>query len=248
VLAAFTLLKSGAEQLPNIIDPRNVLRDGRILRGNEFRIFKQRSSQARKWLGGIGGVAMDTREDQGGFPTSAGFFLGLGLGGFFDGIVLHQILQWHHMVTSAGYPADSVRNLELNTLLDGLFHASTYLFVAIGLAILWRHAHRGHVRWSTKLLAGTMLLGFGWFNVVEGIVDHHLLGLHHVNETVPREQWIYWDLGFLVWGAAMILIGWALKRAGRVDTADVHARTVDRRVTPSTARRGGRRASDPHPA
>jgi uncharacterized membrane protein len=172
---------------------------------------------------------MDTREDQGGFPTSAGIFLGLGLGGFFDGIVLHQILQWHHMVTSAGYPADSVGNLELNTLLDGIFHASTYVFVAIGLAILWRHAHRGHVRWSTNLLAGTMLLGFGWFNVVEGIVDHHLLGLHHVNETVPQEQWIYWDLGFLVWGAAMILIGWALKRAGRVDTADVPARTVDRR-------------------
>jgi uncharacterized membrane protein len=31
--------------------------------------------------------------------------LGPGLGSFFDGIVLHQMLQWHHMVTSAGYPA-----------------------------------------------------------------------------------------------------------------------------------------------
>ena len=40
-----------------------------------------------------------------GFPTAAGIFLGLGLGGFFDGIVLHQILQWHHMATSAGYPS-----------------------------------------------------------------------------------------------------------------------------------------------
>ncbi len=27
-----------------------------------------------------------------GFPVSAGVLLGLGLGGFFDGIVLHQIL------------------------------------------------------------------------------------------------------------------------------------------------------------
>ncbi|TIP73091.1 MAG: DUF2243 domain-containing protein, partial [Mesorhizobium sp.] len=33
------------------------------------------------------------------FPTSAGILLGLGLGGFFDGIVLHQLLQWHHMAT-----------------------------------------------------------------------------------------------------------------------------------------------------
>lgn len=27
------------------------------------------------------------------FPTAAGIFFGLGIGGFFDGIVLHQILQ-----------------------------------------------------------------------------------------------------------------------------------------------------------
>jgi uncharacterized membrane protein len=157
-------------------------------------------------------------DEQGNFPTSAGVLLGLGLGGFFDGIVLHQILQWHHMVTSAGFPPDSVENLKLNTLLDGLFHASTYVFVAAGLVILWRHAHRVHVRWSTKLLVGTLLLGFGIFNVVEGIVDHHLLGLHHVNETVPPDQWLYWDAGFLAWGAAMIVIGWRLKRAGAAQT------------------------------
>jgi uncharacterized membrane protein len=40
------------------------------------------------------------------FPVSAGILLGLGLGGFFDGIIWHQVLQWHHMLTSAGYPAD----------------------------------------------------------------------------------------------------------------------------------------------
>ena len=55
------------------------------------------------------------------FPAAAGILFGLGLGGFFDGIVLHQILQWHHMLTSAGYPATSVGNLEINTLWDGIF-------------------------------------------------------------------------------------------------------------------------------
>jgi uncharacterized membrane protein len=137
------------------------------------------------------------------------------LGGFFDGIVLHQILQWHHMLTSAGYPPDSVRNLEINTLFDGLFHASTYVFVALGLVVLWRHARRPHPQWSGKLLGGSMLIGFGAFNLVEGIVDHHLLGIHHVNETVPPDQWIYWDLGFLAWGLAMLIIGWELLRRGR---------------------------------
>jgi len=149
------------------------------------------------------------------FPVSAGILLGLGLGGFFDGIVLHQVLQWHHMLTSAGYPADSVRNLEINTLWDGIFHASTYAFVAAGLALLWRAAHRRHVWWSGRMLAGTLLMGFGIFNLVEGLVDHHLLGIHHVNETVPPSQWIYWDIGFLVWGAAMLAGGWAMWRAGR---------------------------------
>ena len=53
-------------------------------------------------------------------------------------------------------------------------------------------------------------MGFGMFNLIEGIVDHHILGLHHVNETVPREQWIYWDIGFLAWEAAMVVGGLVL--------------------------------------
>ena len=153
-----------------------------------------------------------------GFPVSAGILFGLGLGGFFDGIVLHQILQWHHMLSSAGYPPDSVHNLKVNTLWDGLFHASTYLFVLAGLVILWRAARRPHLLWSGKMLTGTVLMGFGIFNLVEGIVDHQLLGIHHVNETVPVDQWIYWDIGFLVWGAAMLAGGWVLLRAGRKKT------------------------------
>ncbi len=69
-----------------------------------------------------------------------------------------------------------------------MFHASTYIFVAIGLAILWRAARRPHLPWSGKMLAGSMLMGFGIFNVVEGIVNHHILQVHHVNETVPVDQ------------------------------------------------------------
>ena len=154
------------------------------------------------------------------FPITAGILFGLGFGGFFDGIVLHQVLQWHHMLTSAGYPADSVPHLEINTLWDGLFHAGTYIFALLGLIVLWRRMHRTHVHWSGKLLVGTMLIGFGMFNLVEGIVDHHILGIHHVNETVPRDQWLWWDLGFLIWGAAMLVSGWFLLRRGRQETTD----------------------------
>jgi uncharacterized membrane protein len=153
------------------------------------------------------------------FPIGAGILLGLGIGGFFDGILLHQVLQWHHMLTSGGYPATSLENLEFNVLWDGLFHVSTYIFVTIGLALLWRAASQPHAPWSGKMLIGSQLIGFGLFNVVEGIVDHHILGIHHVNETVPPEQWIYWDIGFLVWGALMLVGGWLLLQAGQRETA-----------------------------
>jgi uncharacterized membrane protein len=148
------------------------------------------------------------------FPIAAGIFFGLGLGGFFDGIVLHQVLQWHHMLSS-WFPVNTIENLELNTRWDGIFHSTTYLFVLIGLFLLWRTAHRRHLYWSSKLLIGTMLLGFGSFNTVEGIIDHHLIGIHHVNETVPREYWPIWDIAFTLWGAGMIIIGWMVMRAGQ---------------------------------
>jgi uncharacterized membrane protein len=52
--------------------------------------------------------------------------------------------------------------------------------------------------------------GIDTFNQVEGVVDHQILGVHRVNETLPREQWIWWDLGFLTWDTAMPFIGWLL--------------------------------------
>jgi len=172
---------------------------------------------------------MHTLGDKGGFSPKAGIVLGVGLGGFFDGIVLHQVLQWHHMLTSAGYPATDVHNLEINTLWDGMFHTGTYMCVALGLALLWRAARTPHVLWSGKMLAGTLLMGFGIFNLVEGVIDHHILGIHHVNETVPHHQWIYWDLAFLVWGALMLVGGWFLWRVGTQETARTPARTVEPR-------------------
>jgi uncharacterized membrane protein len=145
----------------------------------------------------------------------AGLLLGIGLGGFFDGIVLHQLLQWHHMLSStADYPATTVAGLEVNTLWDGLFHATTFIATVAGLALLWSAARRPHPAWSTKLLVGLILQGWGAFNLVEGTVNHQLLGIHHVNETVPADQRGWWDLAFLAWGAAMLAGGWEIARAG----------------------------------
>lgn len=140
----------------------------------------------------------------------AGILLGLGLGGFVDGILLHQALQWHHMLSSAGYPPDTVQNLQTNMLADGLFHVATWLFTLVGLLLLWWSVRRRNIPWSTSTFIGTLVLGWGLFNLVEGMIDHHLLGIHHVNETVPQSQWIYWDVGFLAVGVLLIWGGLAL--------------------------------------
>jgi uncharacterized membrane protein len=142
--------------------------------------------------------------------------LGLGLGGFVDGILLHQVLQWHHLLSSAGLPPDTIANLRLNTLWDGMFHLGTWVLTVVGVFTLWRARAGQQAAWSTTTLVGNLLLGWGAFNLVEGIIDHHLLGIHHVNETVLPAQWLYWDVGFLAFGLVLVGLGWGLVRNERL--------------------------------
>ncbi len=165
---------------------------------------------------------MSTRATTGaGSITLPGIILGVGLGGFVDGILLHQLLQWHHLLTSTDtdnigvpyYPADTVPGLEMNTVWDGVFHTVCWLAVLIGLGMLYSRVTtaRGRV-WRSRALWGPILIGWGLFNLVEGVVDHHILGIHHVRGG-PHQLW--WDLGFLALGAVLVAIGWLLQRGGR---------------------------------
>jgi uncharacterized membrane protein len=147
-------------------------------------------------------------------PITAGILLGIGLGGFFDGIVLHQLLQWHHMVSS-WYPITSLENLQFNTLWDGLFHTFTYAFTIAGVFLLWRSFRQNDGRWSLRTLVGCLLAGWGSFNLADGIIDHHLLGVHHMRDDLTGTTQLAWDLGFLVFGVLLLLIGWWLIRSSQ---------------------------------
>jgi uncharacterized membrane protein len=139
--------------------------------------------------------------------TVGGVLLGVGLGGFLDGIVLHQILQWHHLLTSEGsHPATTVAGLEANTLADGLFHVAAWAATVAGLVLVWRSGVRGPMR----PLLGLILAGWGAFNLVEGLIDHHLLTLHHVRSGDAE---LAYDLGFLALGAALLAGGLRLARS-----------------------------------
>lgn len=147
-----------------------------------------------------------------GLLVAAGILIGAGLlAGFVDGILLHEILQWHHMVTSVR-PATNLSNLEANTLADGLFHLGTWTLTVIGGVLLWRAGGRDDVPWSPKIFGGSLLLGAGLFNFIEGIVDHQILGIHHVK---PGLNQLAWDIGFLIFGAGLALVGWILLRSGQ---------------------------------
>jgi uncharacterized membrane protein len=147
-------------------------------------------------------------------PTPA-LLLGIGLGGFIDGIVIHQILQWHHMISHTGdYPVTTVAGLEANTLADGFFHAAAWVFVVVGstlMLVAWRQGRRAPT-WRYHI--GLLLAGWGLFNLVEGVIDHQILGIHHVRDDLGAP--LSWDIGFLVFAALLIAGGWAMHRSGSV--------------------------------
>jgi len=146
---------------------------------------------------------------------AAATLVGLGMGGFVDGILFHQILQIHNML-SARIPKTSIPNIEINMVWDGLFHAFCWLMVMLGLMMLWSASKKADVPWSTKVFAGSLVLGWGLFNLVEGIIDHHILGIHHVVERLGVSVF---DYAFLLSGVALIVIGWSAIRAGRGDAS-----------------------------
>ncbi|MBC8040624.1 MAG: DUF2243 domain-containing protein [Opitutaceae bacterium] len=136
----------------------------------------------------------------------AGVVLGLGLGGFFDGIVFHQILGWHHMVcTTFTCQPDSIAALRVQIVQDGWFHLVVWLLTITGVVLLFRSARQHALTGLGRALLGAVLAGWGVFNLVEGLIDHHLLNLHHVRPGHPHE--LLFDLLFLAFGLLLIGLG-----------------------------------------
>jgi uncharacterized membrane protein len=139
--------------------------------------------------------------------VAAGLVLGVGFGGFVDGIVLHQMLQWHNMLSSVVPPTDLIA-MKYNMIWDGAFHALTWTACLIGVILLFRAGRVARAAWSGRLLGGMMLAGWGLFDLVEGLIDHQLLGLHHVH---PGAHQTAWDLGFvLIGGVGFLALGYAI--------------------------------------
>jgi len=129
--------------------------------------------------------------------------MGIGLGGFVDGILFHQILQLHSMLSN-WVPRTTLVNEQINMFWDGLFHAFTWMMTVLGLLMLWRTIKKSDVPLSGQTYFGSIVSGWGIFNLVEGVIDHELLQVHHVYQNGNH---LFWDIVFLASGVLLLLVG-----------------------------------------
>ncbi|WP_172746693.1 DUF2243 domain-containing protein [Neorhizobium sp. T25_13] len=140
----------------------------------------------------------------------AGFFIGLALAGFFDGILLHQILQWHSLFSSLD--GQVYQDIRFRMLTDGAFHAAMYGIGLVGLWLLWRGRYEFASDGSGKRFASALLFGFGVWHLTDAVLNHWLLGLHHIKED--SRKWLLWDLAFFVLGLVCAGLGITFDRFG----------------------------------
>jgi uncharacterized membrane protein len=107
-------------------------------------------------------------------------------------------------------PVDTVLGLERNTLWDGLFHAFTWVVVLVGLVLFARQVDRAARPMVTRPLWGWILFGWGCSTLSEGCLTTTFFRVHHVRDDVGAP--LSWDLGFLAFGAALLMVGWLLAR------------------------------------
>ena len=138
------------------------------------------------------------------------------MGGFVDGILLHQLLEWHNMGSSV-LPPTTMAAMRQNMIWDGAFHAGTWIVTIVGIYLLLADSRHGAPLPSPRAFTGQLVFGWGLFNLVEGIIDHHLLNLHHVRDLpvhIPIYDWAF----LLIAGVGFLLLGAAMARSPRRGT------------------------------
>jgi uncharacterized membrane protein len=120
--------------------------------------------------------------------------MGIGVAGFVDETVFHQLLHWHHFYDKGGRAAGLVS--------DGFFHAGSWTCMVVGIFIFADLQRRGGAV-PKRLWAGN-LLGWGGFQVYDGLVQHKLLGLHQIRYHVDLLPYdLLWNLA----GGIGLLVG-----------------------------------------
>src|SRR4051812_5947751 len=144
----------------------------------------------------LGGIA--TRS------LSAGVLIGIGVAAFIDETVFHQLLHWHHFYDRSTPTVGLVS--------DGYFHAGGWLCIVVGLFLFADLQRRARTE-SRSVWAGG-LLGWGGFQLYDGLIQHKLFKLHQIRYHVDL---LPYDLAWNILAGLGVLIGLLLLRsaAGR---------------------------------
>jgi uncharacterized membrane protein len=134
--------------------------------------------------------------------NTGSFIFGFGFLGALDGIIFHQLLQWHSVYMATDRPGQIMS--------DGIFHFAVTITLIIGGVLLWLAGNPSNLSKGVRLLVGWFLIGGGVFNLVEGIINHHLLQIHRVKPGDPNA--LAYDLAFLASGLLLFIIGYLIKQ------------------------------------
>jgi uncharacterized membrane protein len=146
-----------------------------------------------------------------------GFWLGFALSGFFDGILLHQVLQWHHLLAGVA-PTETAADLRFQVLADGLFHVSHYVFATLGLWLVWSGRAALGGRGADRRLIAWSLIGFGTWHVMDAVLSHWILRIHRIR--MDTDSPLVWDLVWLIpFGIVVLAAGVRMLRNAPGDGA-----------------------------
>lgn len=137
-----------------------------------------------------------------------GLLLGVAFGGFFDGIVLHQILQWHHLLS--GLSGGRWGDLRLQLLADGVFHALMYVLAATALVLLFRRRSSLTLAGARDTLLVVFITGFALWHLLDAVLSHWMLGIHRIRMDSAHP--LAWDIGWLLVFALLPWL-WARRHA-----------------------------------
>lgn len=131
---------------------------------------------------------------------------GFGFSGVIDVLLLHLVLQLHHLLSSV-YDPSSLSGLRTNMVADGLFTIAMLGVMFVGLGWIWRIERRSANPLAVVPLAGAGLLGLAAFDLFDVLVNHYLLGLHHATHG-PGNFDPHWVVASLALAAAGALVLW----------------------------------------
>ena len=150
-----------------------------------------------------GGVETRDERHPGKRTVLSGFLIGCGIAAsMIDLFIFHLGLQWHHFYDLSTH--------EVALLTDGIFHAFGWFITVWGLFLLADIRRRGGVNW--KRWAGAVALGIGSFQLLDGVLNHKILGIHQIRYGVDL---LLYDTVWIGSAIVLMVIGWVVLRMTR---------------------------------